>query len=179
LPARGADANWQTVAPGGQEKVAPPGRLEAIALGLAQVERLLQPGRVGWTLGTKEMKRRVHRDHGAGLAAQEVAWVLGGEDQGALIFANPSCQGDHEAADGGVFKEQAKFIDHQEPPAVSLLDSGPERLSQQVVDRRHHLGSKLTHTKGDQGRLQVDVGGTAEDLAKASAHPAREDPAQA
>jgi hypothetical protein len=143
------------------------------------VERLLQPGGVGWTLGTKEMKGGVHRDHGTGLAAQQVSRILGGEDKRAVVFADPARQGDHEAADGGVFKEQAKFIDHQEPPAVSLLDSGPERLSQQVVDRRHHLGSKLTHTKGDQGRLQVDVGGTAEDLAKASAHPAREDPAQA
>jgi hypothetical protein len=106
---------------------------------------------------------------------EQVAWVLCGEDERAVVFADAAGEPDHEAADGRVFEQQSQLIDDQHPAAVLALDPGPQRLSKEKVDRRDHLVTQLAHAESDDGRLEVDVGWGAEHGAETSVDPAVED----
>ena len=59
--------------------------------------------------------------------------------------------------------------------AILALNSCPERLGEQEMNRRHHLVSQLAHPKGDDGRVEVDVGRGAENLTQATLDPAPQD----
>lgn len=172
LPWRGDDPHRQAVGTGREEEVAPARRLQAGPLRVAQVEHLLQLGSFARPQCSEEVEGGIGRDDGPGLAAEEVARILGGEHQGAVVLPDPPRQGDDEPADGWILEEQAELVHDQQPAPVSSLDPRPQSLRQQVVDRRHHLVPQLAHPEHDQRCVQVDVGRPAEHPAEASPHPA-------
>jgi hypothetical protein len=92
---------------------------------MAQVKSLLQLRCLARSLRAEEHHRRVGRHHGAGLRAEQVAWILGRENECALILANPAREADHEAPDRRILEEKPELVDDEHPPPVSALDSGP------------------------------------------------------
>ncbi len=172
LPRWRFNLDREPIRTGGQQELASPSALEKRALVVAEVEGALKLRGLAGPLRSEEGHRRIRRDHRTWIRAEEVARILSGEDKRALVLADAARQADHEAPDGGVFEEQAELVDDQHAPSILALDPRPQRLGQQKVHRRDHLVTQLAHAKGDDRRLEVDVGGRAEHLAETALHPA-------
>ena len=174
LPGRGRHLQRHSIGSGRQQELASPGGFEQRALRVAELEVPLQPSRLARPLRTEEVDGRVRRDDGASLTAEHVARVLGGEHQRSVVLADPPGERDDELPDRGVLEQKAQLVDHEEAPAVPTLDAAPERLGEQEVDRRHHLRSQLPHAEHDERTIEVDVRGTAEQVAEAARDPTLE-----
>ncbi len=160
---------------GGEEKVTPVGDLQGAALLRAELKDFLQLLRLARPLPAEKCKRRVRGHHRAMVRRQQVARVLSGEYQRAVVLPDAAGEVDHEAADGHVFEQQAQLVDDQHAAAVFAFDPGPQGFCQKEVDRSDHLVAQLAHAEGHDGRLEVDIGRCAEHGAEASANPAVED----
>ena len=79
LPGLGLDVDLQPAVTCRQQKLAPPRRLEALALNIAELKRPLQLLCLSGPLCSEEAERRVGRDHQTRFAGKQVAGVLGGE----------------------------------------------------------------------------------------------------
>src|SRR5205814_5276342 len=161
------------------QEVTTSGGLQLRALCFAELERPLELERLARPLGAEEMNRGVGGNDQPRLATEQVARVLGGEDQGAVVLADPPRQADDEAPDGRIVEEQSQLVDDQEAPAAAGLDPAPERFREQEMDGRHQLFAQLAHAEDDHRGLEVDVGGRAEHGAQAALDPASENLLQA
>jgi hypothetical protein len=169
------DRDRDALRPGAEQELAAIGRLQHGALLIAELEVGLQAGRLARTLGAEEVDGGVAGDHRASFRPQEVTGVLSCEHQRAVVLPDPARERDDEAADGGVFEEEAELVDREHSASVPLLDARPQRLCQQEVHRRDHLRPQLAHAEDDERRLEVDGGGPAEDPPQRAATPATED----
>ena len=96
----------------------------------AEMKHLLQLLGLAGTLRAEERERRIRGHHGALIARQQIAWVLGREHQRSVVFADAPGETDHETADRGVLEKKAQLVDHEHAPAVLSLDVGPQSLSE-------------------------------------------------
>lgn len=176
LPGWGRDLQGHAIGARGQQELASPRGFEQRALGVAELEVPLQPSSLPGSLRAEEVDGRVRGDDRARLAAEHVPRILGGEDQRAVVLADPPGERDDELPDRGVLEQQAQLVDHEQTPPVASLDAAPQRLGEQKVDRRHHLRAQLSHAEDDQRALEVDVRAAAEQVAEAAGDPAPEDP---
>ena len=151
------------------------GDLQRAALLRAELKDFLQLLRLARPLPAEECKRGVRGHHRALVRRQQVARVLGGEYQRAVVLPDAAGEADHEAANGHVFEQQAQLVDDQHAAAVLAFDPGPQRFCKKEVDRSDHLVAQLAHAEGHDGRLEVDIGRRAEHGAEASVNPAVED----
>lgn len=118
------------------------------------------------------MDGRVGRDDRAGVRRQQIARVLGGEQQRPVVLPDSARQSDDEAAHRRVVEEQAELVHDEESSAVAALDSRPESFREQEVDGRDHLLAELAHPEDDEGRVEVHVGRRGEHATKGTVHPA-------
>lgn len=175
LPGGCLDLQREAIGSGGQQELASTGRFQQRTLRITELEVPLQPSRLPGPLRAEEVDGRVRCDHGARLAAQDVTGVLGGEHERPVVLADPPGERDHELSDRGVLEEQAQLVDHEQAPAVPALDSAPQRLREQEMDRRDHLRSELAHAEHDERAIEVDVRAPAEQVPEAAGDPPLED----
>src|SRR5262249_22102193 len=134
LPRGGLDPDGQTVCPGGKQELSPSCRLKPCCLRLAEVKGTLQLRCLTWSLSAEEVQGRVGGDDGSCVSAEQIARILGCEDQAAIVFADASGQSNDEATHGGIVEKQAQLVNHEKPAPIAVLDPRPERFSQQIVD---------------------------------------------
>src|SRR5262245_58199995 len=125
LPRWGLHSEGEAVGAGREKEVAAVGGLEETALLRAEVKGLLQPRGFAGALRAEEDDRWVGRHHGALVGPEQVARVLGREDEGAVVLADPAGEADHESADCRILEEEAELVDGEHAPAVFALDARP------------------------------------------------------
>jgi len=140
------------------------------------VKGTLQLRRLARSLSAEEVHCWVGGDDGSRVSAEQIARVLRRENQTAVVFADASGQGNHEAPYSGVVEKQAQLVNHEKPAPIAVLDPRPQGLGKQVVDGSNHLGPELAHAECDQRSVQVDIGWTAEDLSQTTLDPPAQHP---
>lgn len=153
--------------------------LHRTALLGAEMKHLQQLFRLAGPLGTEEREGGIGGHDGALFAREEVARVLGREDERTVVFADAARKADDEATDRRVLEQQPKLVDHEHAAPVLAFDARPQRLGEQEVDRRDHLVAELAHAEDRDRGVEVDVRGRAEHLPEAAVDPAIQDDADA
>src|ERR1700694_5420396 len=113
LPRFGRDLDLEAAVPGRQQELTPVRSFQALALGIAELEGALQLQRLSRSLRPEEPQRGVGCDDEPGLAPQQVAGILGGEDKRSVVLADPAGKPDHEAAHHWVLEQQPELVDDQ------------------------------------------------------------------
>src|SRR5258707_13399003 len=134
LPGFGGHLDLKPAVPGREQELAPVRTFQALALGVAELEGPLQLLGLPRSLRPEKAQRRVGGDHQPGLAPQQVARVLGREDERAIVLADPAGEPDHEAADHRGLEQQAQLVDDEKPSPGAIAESPPERLGEEEVN---------------------------------------------